>query len=91
MTGPFEVPDPLAQSSVGRFAIMGHIRYSSATRINVVRAAKFYPLSYIRLEIQIFDIQRVGLDKLAPRFYDIAHQFCEQIVSLGQIFDFDLQ
>ena len=43
------------------------------------------------LKVEVFDIQRVFLDELAPWFDNVTHQFGKQVVGFGQVFDPYLQ
>jgi hypothetical protein len=44
-----------------------------------------------RLNVQIRNLQRIAYDKVAPRFYYIAHQGAEHFGRIFRISDFHLQ
>lgn len=45
----------------------------------------------VTLEVEVFDRQRVVLNEFATWFDDVTHQFGEQIIGIGQVFDLHLQ
>src|SRR5450830_384205 len=49
------------------------------------------PYTYINLNIQVNDVQRILLDKITARLNLIAHQNRENLVRLDDILDLDLQ